>query len=79
MVDLAEISANVLLTSKLCVELQNGYLAAIQRKNSPENGFEVKSEVTGPLNCKPPASNRTLKTLEHVTSMKPPPLFLPEA
>ena len=68
MVDLAEISANVLLTSKLCVELQNGYLAAIQRKISLENSFEFKPEVTTPLNCKPPASNRTLKTLELVTS-----------
>ena len=68
MVDLAEISANILLTSEPCVELQNGHLVAIQRKISPENGFEVKSEVTSPLNCKPPASNRTLKTLEQVTS-----------
>ena len=63
-----EIYANVLLSSELCVELQNGHLVAIQRKISLENGFEVKSEVTSPLNCKPPASNRTLKTLEHVTS-----------
>ena len=53
-----EIYANVLLTSELCVELQNGHLIAIQRKISPENGFEVKPEVTIPLNCKPPASSR---------------------
>ena len=68
MVDLAEISANVLLTSKLCVELQNGYLVAIQRKISLENGFEVKLEATTPLYCKPPASSQTLTTLEPVTS-----------
>ena len=61
-------NTNVLLTSKLCVILQNGHLVASQRKISPENGFEVKLEVTNPLNCKPPASNRTLKTLELVTS-----------
>ena len=71
MVVVTEIYANVLLTSELCVELQNGHLVAIQRKIPPENAFEVKLEVTIPLNCKPPASNRTLKTLEHVTSMKP--------
>ena len=53
-----EIYANVLLTSELCVELQNGHLVAIQRKISLENGFEVKPEVTIPLNCKPPASSR---------------------
>ena len=68
MVDLAEISANVLLSSKLCVILRNGYLATIQLKIATENDFEVKLEVTISLNCKPPASNRTLKTLEQVTT-----------
>ena len=71
MVDLAEVSANVLLTSKLCVELQNGHLVAIQRKIAPENAFEVSPEVTIPLNCKPPASSQPLTTLETVTSTNP--------
>ena len=66
MVDLAEISANVLLTSELCVELQNGHLAAIRRKKPPENGFEVNPEVAIPLYCKPPASNRTLNEFSKI-------------
>ena len=37
-------------------------------KKHAGDAFEDKSEVTSPLNCKPPASNRTLKTLEQVTT-----------
>ena len=60
MVELAEISAKILLSSKCSQLLQNGHLAAIQRPPSAENAFEVNPEVVLPLYCKLPASKGTM-------------------
>ena len=69
MVEVAEKSANVLLTSERSQLLQNGSLAVIQRKSPPENGFEADPKDGFPLNCNLPASKGTIHDGESPKAM----------
>ena len=71
MVEVAEISANVLSASECSLLLLNGHLAAIQRKSPSENGFEADRKDGLPLNCNMPASKGTMQKFNEPVRIVP--------